>query len=63
MSNQDPKAPNPVGDEPPQGDQPGRRAPGSEQEYQGGQPEQKRAPGVEQDDKVDDGGEEKRRSA
>jgi hypothetical protein len=60
MSDQDPK---PVGEEEPQVSEPTRRAPGSEQEYQGGKPEEKRAPGVEQDNKVDDDGGEKRKSA
>jgi hypothetical protein len=40
-----------------------RRAPGSEQEYQGNQAQQKRTPGVEQDDSTEDGGYGKKESA
>jgi hypothetical protein len=60
MSDERPK---PVGEEEPQPTEPTRHAPGSEQEYQGGKPEEKRAPGVEEDNRVDDEGGEKRKSA
>jgi hypothetical protein len=47
------KRPNPFGEQESQGNEQIRRAPGSEQEYQGNQPEQKRAPGIEEDDNTE----------
>jgi hypothetical protein len=58
------KNPKPVGEEEvPLGNEEPRRAPGSEQEYQGGATTEKRAPGVEEDNRVDEEGGEKRKSA
>lgn len=54
-----PKLPNPFGEQESQGDEQTRRAPGSEQEYQGNTPPQKRAPGLEEDDRTEGGGDRK----
>jgi hypothetical protein len=46
--------PNPFGDPTSPENEQQKRAPGSEQEYQGGVSNEKRTPGIEQDDRVDE---------
>ena len=43
------KEDNPFSEQEKHGDEAMRRAPGTEREYQGGQPDERRAPGVEED--------------